>query len=94
MLILSTDGAGRHPAVYDDPDRFDVTRDVSDLMTFGHGVHYCLGAHLARQELGVMIEALLDILPPGSHCREDLIEYRVIGPFRQPMTLPIEIGPG
>jgi cytochrome P450 len=94
MLILSTDGAGRDPAVYDDPDRFDVTRDVSDLMTFGHGVHYCLGAHLARQELGVMIEALLEILPPGSHCREDLIEYRVIGSFRRPMTLPIEIGPG
>src|SRR5262245_15553359 len=64
LLILSTDGAGRDPAVYADPDRFDVTREVSDLMTFGHGPHYCLGAHLARQELGVMIEAMLDFLPP------------------------------
>jgi cytochrome P450 len=91
MLILSIDGAGRDPAAYDDPDRFDVTRDGADLMTFGHGVHYCLGAHLARQELGVMIEALLEILPPGSRCREDLIEYQTIGPFRRPMTLPVEI---
>jgi cytochrome P450 len=94
LLILSTDGAGRDPAVYDDPDRFDVTRDVSDLMTFGYGPHYCLGAHLARQEIGVMIEAMLEFLPPGSRCLEDLIEYRVVGPFRRPVTLPIEIGPG
>ena len=93
LIILSTDGAGRDPAVFDDPDRFDVTRDVTDLMTFGYGPHYCLGAHLARQEIGVMIEAMLDFLPPGSRCREDLIEYQTIGPFRRPMTLPIEIGP-
>lgn len=47
MLMLSFDGAGRDPAVYVDPDRFDVTRDVKDLITFGHGMHYCLGVHLA-----------------------------------------------
>jgi cytochrome P450 len=61
-------------------------------MTFGQGLHYCLGAHLARQELGVMIEALHGILPPGSHWREDLVEYRAIGSFRRPIALPIEIG--
>lgn len=94
MLILSIDGAGRDPAVFADPDRFDVTRDVTDLMTFGYGPHYCLGAHLARQEIGVMIEAMLGFLPPGSRCRDDLVEYQVIGPFRRPITLPIEIGPG
>jgi cytochrome P450 len=94
MLILSVDGAGRDPAIYADPDRFDVTRDVSDLMSFGHGLHYCMGAHLARQELAVMIEAFLTILPPGSRCREDLIEYQTVGPFRRPITLPVEIGGG
>lgn len=41
-----------------------------------------------------MIEALLEILPPGSRCREDLIEYQTIGPFRRPLTLPVEIGAG
>ena len=93
MILLSFDGAGRDPAVYDDPDRFDVTRDVHDLMTFGHGLHYCLGAHLARQEIGVMVEAMLDFLPAGSRRREDLTEYQTLGPFRRPTTLPIEIGP-
>jgi cytochrome P450 len=40
-----------------------------------------------------LIEAMLDFLPPGSRCREDLIEYQTFGPFRRPMTLPIEPGP-
>ena len=84
MMMLSFDGAGRDPAVYEDPDRFDVTREVNDLMTFGHGPHYCLGAHLARQEIGVMIEAMLEFLPSGSRRREDLTEYQVIGPFKRP----------
>ncbi len=92
LMILSIDGAGRDPAVYDDPDRFDVTRDAPELLTFGHGQHYCLGANLARQELAVMIEAMLDFLPPGSRRRKDLVDYRTIGPLRRPVTLPIEFG--
>jgi len=91
MIMLSFDGAGRDPAVYDDPDRFDVTRDVQDLMTFGHGLHYCLGAHLARQEIGVMIEAMLTFLPPGSRRRDDLAEFQAMGPVRRRLTLPVEI---
>ena len=91
MLMLSFSGAGRDPAVYDDPDRFDVAREVKDLMTFGHGPHFCIGANLARQEMGCMVEALLDILPPGSALRRDLIEYQRFAFFRRPVTLPIEI---
>ena len=91
MLMLSLDGAGRDPTVYDDPDRFDVTRDVHDLMTFGHGLHYCLGAHLARQEIGVMVEAMVAFLPPGSRRRDDLAEFQELGPVRRRLTLPVEI---
>jgi len=94
LLLLSFAGASRDPAVYEDPDRFDVTRDVRDLITFGNGPHYCLGANLARQEMGCMIEAMLDFLPPGSRCRKDLMQFGpIMGPFRRPVTLPIELGP-
>jgi cytochrome P450 len=93
MMLLSFGGASRDPAVYEDPDLFDVTRDVRDLITFGNGPHYCLGANLARQEMGCMIEAMLDFLPPGSRWRKDLAEFQALGPFRRPVTLPVELAP-
>jgi cytochrome P450 len=92
MMLLSFGGASRDPAVYEDPDRFDVTRDVRDLITFGNGPHYCLGANLARQEMGCMIEAMLGFLPPGSRWRKDLVEFQSMGGlFKRPATLPIEL---
>ena len=91
MLMLSFSGAGRDPAVYEDPDRFDVTREVKDLLTFGNGPHYCLGANLARQEMGCMLEALLEILPPGSRLLRDEMEFTRFAFFRRPVTLPVEI---
>ncbi len=92
MLLLSFGGASRDPAVYDDPDVFDVARDVKDLITFGSGPHYCLGANLARQEMGYMVEAMLGFLPPGSRWRKDLMQFRQTGVFKQPVTLPVELG--
>ena len=54
------------PAVYDDPDRFDITREGAPaVLTFGGGIHYCLGANLARRELA---EAL-GCWPDGSRTR-------------------------
>jgi cytochrome P450 len=91
MLMLSFSGAGRDPEVYGDPDRFDVTREVKDLLTFGNGPHYCLGANLARQEMACMLDALLDILPPGSRFLRDEVEFTNFAFFRRPVTLPVEI---
>ena len=93
MMLLSFGGASRDPDVYDEPDRFDVTRDVKDLITFGSGPHFCLGSNLARQEMGCMVEAMLGFLPPGSRWRKDLMEFQTTGLFRRPVTLPIELGP-
>ena len=57
--------ANRDPAAWSDPDRFDVTRDLKTLKrhaAFGIGIHYCLGAPLARLEGAIALEAVLDRL--------------------------------
>ena len=49
LVIANTAAANRDPAVYDEPERLDITRDGPPAMlTFGGGIHYCLGAHLAQ----------------------------------------------
>ncbi len=92
MLMLSFSGANRDPAVWRDPDRFDIERDCRELTVFGNGPHYCLGANLARGEMGAMLDAVLDILPEGSRIREELFEFEELGFFRRPLNLPVEVG--
>jgi len=62
--------ANRDATVFDDPDRFDVSRSPNDHVTFGFGAHFCLGAQLARLELKVIFEELFarlpDIAPNGA----------------------------
>ena len=50
MLLLAS--ANRDERNIDDPDRFDITRDPGQIMTFGWGIHYCLGQNLARLDCG------------------------------------------
>jgi cytochrome P450 len=90
MLMLAL-GANLDPAVFPNPDVIDLDRDNGEILVFGHGPHYCLGANLARQELGAMLDAALDIVTPGSRVREDLQEFAPMGLFKRPLNLPIEI---
>lgn len=49
-MLVVTGAANRDPRAYDEPDRFDITREGPLGISFGHGIHYCIGAHLARLE--------------------------------------------
>ena len=55
--------ANRDPSVFTDPDRLDVTRDAAGHLSFGAGVHHCLGAQLARVELQEAFRGLIGRLP-------------------------------
>ncbi|OBB71876.1 cytochrome P450 [Mycobacterium sp. 852014-52144_SCH5372336] len=91
FIIVNTYAANRDPTVYDDPARFDVTRsDPPPILTFGGGAHYCLGANLARRELGEALVIIARRMP----------NPRIAGPapwkpllgMSGPTSLPIEFG--
>jgi cytochrome P450 len=63
-VTVSIAGANRDPAIFPDPDRFDVRRpNATRHLAFAHGPHFCLGAHLARLEARIAVATLLDRLP-------------------------------
>ncbi|ATB30215.1 cytochrome P450 [Melittangium boletus] len=63
MLMLVLSSANRDPRKFPDPDRFDIQRDAQGVMSFGHGIHFCLGAPLARLEAPTALGELIARAP-------------------------------
>ncbi|MCB0989742.1 MAG: cytochrome P450 [Acidimicrobiales bacterium] len=81
-VLLLYQAANRDPSVFDDPYRFDITRDASRHVAFGgHGRHYCMGAQLAKLELRVLFEEVLDRLPAIALAQPDVWQPERAGNF-------------
>src|ERR1700761_5757513 len=63
FLLLAVVSANRDPRMFDDPERFDIGRRAKKITTFGSGIHFCIGAVLARREMTVAVNAILDLYP-------------------------------
>nr|WP_261779941.1 cytochrome P450 [Paenibacillus xylanexedens] len=77
MMLVALSSANRDSSQYENPDTFDITRKVNDHIAFGKGIHYCLGAPLARLEGEIAINALLHRLPEiRLNTDAELLEWR------------------
>lgn len=63
MVLGSLLSANRDPRIFNEPDKLDITREPNKHIAFGHGIHYCLGAPLARMEGAIAIQSLLRRYP-------------------------------
>lgn len=92
-VLIASAIAGRDPARFPDPDRLDLTRQDNPHLAFGHGVHYCLGAPLARLEGRVAIGTALRRLPGlALAVAPDEVQWRP-GGLRGPQSLPVTFTP-
>ncbi|MEU8995552.1 cytochrome P450 [Streptomyces caniferus] len=82
--------SGRDPLRFDDPGRFDITRDARGHVAFGHGIHFCFGAPLARLETRIAVRTLLERCPKlelDAHPAD--LSWRLGALLRGPRSLPV-----
>jgi cytochrome P450 len=94
FVAVSLGAANRDPGRYPDPDVFDVFREDKQHMSFGDGAHKCLGMHLARLEMRILLAAVLDRLP-GLRLDPAAEDPHIHGLlFRSPPNLPVRFSVG
>jgi cytochrome P450 len=90
-VLLVTGAATRDPRAYEDPDRFDITREQGQNIGFGYGIHSCLGAALARMESRIALELMRERMPRFELDRDGLrrVNMTNVAGFS---IVPVEIG--
>jgi cytochrome P450 family 142 subfamily A polypeptide 1 len=91
-LVLMYSSANRDERVFDDPDTLDVTREHNHHVAFGFGTHFCLGASLARLEIRVLFEELVQRVPK-LHLAAGAQPEKIPSAFASAYdVIPVEIG--
>jgi cytochrome P450 len=90
-ILLLMASANRDPRRFEDPDRYDIFRDDIQHLTFGYGVHFCLGANLARLEGRVALDELLNRWPEWD-VDYDSIELAPTSTVRGWARMPLVVG--
>ncbi|MGH3974328.1 MAG: cytochrome P450, partial [Pseudonocardiaceae bacterium] len=89
-VLPSINAANRDSAAFPDPDMMDLRRSPNQHLTFGYGIHHCLGAQLGRIELEIALGTLLRRMPGlALAVAEDELEWSSSVAFSRPAVLPI-----
>ena len=91
VLLLMNGAANRDERTFPDPDRFDIRRKFDQHLSFGYGIHFCLGSHLARLEGRIALDEVLQRFPTWEVDWDDAVQAHtstVRGWESLPVTVP------
>jgi cytochrome P450 len=94
LVLTMVGSANRDPQQFQDPGRFDITRDPNPHLAFGHGIHFCLGAPLSRLEARIALTDLLERVKEWRLASDEPWEPRKALHVHGPVRLPIRFEPG
>ncbi|MFI9453120.1 cytochrome P450 [Amycolatopsis sp. NPDC052450] len=92
FVLVSLLGANRDAGRFEDPHRLDVTRSAAGHLAFGHGIHHCVGAPLARLEAEIALRGLLERFPAlGLDAEPETLRWRESALVHGLETLPVRL---